>query len=320
MSLAVERLSCEVRQVDDAQLAIELLLADKTINVLILDWDLRGSSQALPTALGEDVLQNVIRRRIDLTVVVVTGALHDPDYQNWRQSLGIPLDEDFFRITEWYPLDLISKRDLESELDVGLPSLTARLQGRGLVEEVRRKMGLAKADSHAAPEGLVTIMFTDMEDFSAMTERLGDRKGREVLRTHNRILREELHRHGGFEQESAGDGFMLVFQSCRQAVSCAISLQNALAAQNAEHPETPIRVRCGLSAGEPLRKDDDGGYYGHTVIEAARISEQARGEQVLVSELVYTMLRPSGDFDFQEVGSFKLKGLTGVYKLYEVVR
>jgi class 3 adenylate cyclase len=163
-------------------------------------------------------------------------------------------------------------------------------------------------------------MFTDMEDFSAMTERLGDRQGREVLRTHNRILREELCRYGGFEQESAGDGFMLVFQSCRQAVSCAISLQNALSTHNAEHPETPIRVRCGLSVGEPLRKDDDGGYYGHTVIEAARISAQARGGQILVSELVYTMLQPSGDFGFQEVGSFDLKGLAGVYKLYEVVK
>ena len=63
----------------------------------------------------------------------------------------------------------------------------------------------------------------------------------------------------------------------------------------------------------------DGGYYGHTVIQAARISAKARGGQVLVSDLVYTMLRHSGDFEFREVGAFELKGLAGLHTVHEVV-
>ena len=86
-AIATERLGCEVRQVDDAQLAIEFLLEYKNINVLILDWDLRGSSRALPTALGEDVLREVICHRPDLTVVIVTGAIRNPAYTDWRKKL-----------------------------------------------------------------------------------------------------------------------------------------------------------------------------------------------------------------------------------------
>jgi class 3 adenylate cyclase len=170
-----------------------------------------------------------------------------------------------------------------------------------------------------APQGLVTMMFTDMQGFTDMTQRLGDRKGLDVLLTHNRILREQLRRNEGHEQDSAGDGFFSVFQSCRQAVACAVSLQRTLATYNAEHPEQPIRVRCGLSVGEPLQKDEDGGYYGRAVIEGARISAKANGGQIFVSELVQAMLRPSGDFEFRDVGAFELKGLPGQHKVYEVI-
>jgi len=163
------------------------------------------------------------------------------------------------------------------------------------------------------------MMFTDMQGFTDMTQRLGDRKGLEVLLTHNRILREHLSKYEGHEQDSAGDGFFSVFQSCRQAVACAVSLQLTLAAYNAEHPEQPIRVRCGLSVGEPLQKDEDGGYYGRAVIEGARISAKANGGQIFVSELVQAMLRPSGDFEFRAVGAFDLKGLPGQHTIYEVV-
>ena len=170
-----------------------------------------------------------------------------------------------------------------------------------------------------APTGLVTMMFTDMQGFTAMTQRLGDRQGREVLLTHNRLLREQVQAHGGYEEDSQGDGFFLVFQSCRQAVNCAISLQHVLRAYNLEHPDIPINVRCGLSVGEPLQKDEHGGYYGHALIQGARISAKANGGQIFVSDLVYAMLLPSGDYAFRDIGEFELKGLADTHTIYEVV-
>jgi class 3 adenylate cyclase len=76
----------------------------------------------------------------------------------------------------------------------------------------------------------VTLLFSDMEGFSAMTERLGDLRAREVIRRHNAIVRRELEANTGYEVELQGDGFLLAFASARKALHCAIAIQRALAA------------------------------------------------------------------------------------------
>ncbi|HEU4760036.1 MAG TPA: adenylate/guanylate cyclase domain-containing protein, partial [Dehalococcoidia bacterium] len=92
---------------------------------------------------------------------------------------------------------------------------------------------------HAAPDGTVTIMFSDIEGSTAMTERLGDKRWMEVLREHNAIVRENVKAHGGFEVKSEGDGFMVAFQSARRALECAIDVQRAFAQRNASFPAHP---------------------------------------------------------------------------------
>ena len=75
--------------------------------------------------------------------------------------------------------------------------------------------------SHAAPDGTVTILFSDIEGSTAMTERLGDLRMQEVLRAHNSIVRQQVTAFGGFEVKSMGDGFMLAFSSARRTLQCA---------------------------------------------------------------------------------------------------
>ncbi|MGH7899136.1 MAG: adenylate/guanylate cyclase domain-containing protein, partial [Candidatus Binatia bacterium] len=89
----------------------------------------------------------------------------------------------------------------------------------------------------AAPDGTVTILFSDVEGFSAMTERLGDERAHELMRQHNRIIREQIQAHGGFEVGAEGDGFMIAFSSARRGLRCAVAIQRAFAVWNAEHPE-----------------------------------------------------------------------------------
>ena len=67
-----------------------------------------------------------------------------------------------------------------------------------------------------------------MEGSTALTERLGDAKAREVLRNHERIVREALRAHGGAEVKAMGDGFMASFSSATRALECAIAMQRAL--------------------------------------------------------------------------------------------
>ncbi|MEE8370359.1 MAG: adenylate/guanylate cyclase domain-containing protein, partial [Dehalococcoidia bacterium] len=113
-----------------------------------------------------------------------------------------------------------------------------------------------------APDGTVTILFTDIEGSSAMTERLGDQRWLEVLRQHNAIVRKRVAVHEGFEVKAEGDGFMLAFGSARKALECAVEIQRAIAEWNTARPSTgsgradEVRVRIGLHTGEALKEAD----------------------------------------------------------------
>jgi class 3 adenylate cyclase len=168
----------------------------------------------------------------------------------------------------------------------------------------------------AAPDGTVTLMFSDMEGFTRMTERLGDLSAREVIRNHNRIVREQLAAHGGYEVELQGDGFLLAFGSARRALHCAIGIQRAMAAHSAAHAEEPLRVRIGLHTGEALREADK--FFGRTVIVAARIAAQAQGGEILASALLRELTQSSGDLRFGADRVIELKGIAEPQRVYEV--
>lgn len=84
--------------------------------------------------------------------------------------------------------------------------------------------------------------------------------------------------------ELQGDGFLLAFQSARQALLCAVAMQRAFARYSEENAEEPIRIRIGIHTGEALRDADK--FFGKTVILAARIDAQAEGGEILVSSLL----------------------------------
>jgi class 3 adenylate cyclase len=172
----------------------------------------------------------------------------------------------------------------------------------------------------AAPEpasrattSLQTILFTDVEGSTALTDRLGDAAAREVLREHERVTREALKAHGGSEVKTMGDGFMASFGSATRALECAVAIQRAFDA-----PETPgdgIRVRCGLNAGEPIAEDDD--LFGTAVIVAARIAAQAHGGEILVSDVVRQLVAGKGLL-FNDRGEHALKGFKDPVRVFAV--
>jgi class 3 adenylate cyclase len=170
---------------------------------------------------------------------------------------------------------------------------------------------------HAAPDGTVTIMFTDIEGSTALTERLGDRRAQEVLRAHNALIREQVAAFGGFEVKSQGDGFMVAFGSARRAVLGALAIQRAMARLRAPDGGDAVRVRIGLHTGEALREADD--FFGRNVIVSARIAGSARGGEILVSSLVKALTESAGDLRFGGRRELRLKGLEGTHAVYEVL-
>jgi putative ABC transport system ATP-binding protein len=164
--------------------------------------------------------------------------------------------------------------------------------------------------------GTVTIMFSDIEGFTAMTERLGDQRAHQVLREHSAILREQIGAHGGFEVKAQGDGFMFAFPSARRALLCAVAIQRAIAAHGAGHADVPIRVRLGLHTGEAIKEGND--FFGRSVIVAARIAAAAQSGEILVSAPFLELADSAAEFTFDRGRDVELKGLSGRHRVFAV--
>ncbi|MCC6382025.1 MAG: adenylate/guanylate cyclase domain-containing protein [Dehalococcoidia bacterium] len=163
-------------------------------------------------------------------------------------------------------------------------------------------------------EQLCTVLFTDVEEHTAMMGRLGDVAGRALLREHERIIRDALRTYRGTEIKTMGDGFLASFGSTFNALQCAAELQRAFHHRNLIAQE-PLRVRVGLNAGEPIIEEDD--IFGMAVIAAARIAGQARGGEILASLVVRELAAGKG-FLFADRGETVLHGFDDPVRIFEL--
>ena len=175
--------------------------------------------------------------------------------------------------------------------------------------------------------GVRTILFTDLVSHTSMMSLLGDRRGREVLREHERITREVLQTHGGTEVKTMGDGFMASFPSPSGAVDCAIDLQRRFDEFNSgvhadldrhgghDTDHGHLDVRVGLNAGEPI--EEGGDLFGATVIMASRIANHAEGGEILASDVVRALCAGKS-FLFADRGENVLRGFEDPVRVYEV--
>jgi class 3 adenylate cyclase/alpha-beta hydrolase superfamily lysophospholipase len=166
-------------------------------------------------------------------------------------------------------------------------------------------------DGSAAP---VSIVFTDVEQNTALLDRIGDDAWRRELREYERLTREQLRANGGTEVKTIGDAFMASFASAAQALSCAVAMQREFAARN-ESAEHPLRVRIGINAGEPIAEGGD--LFGTSVTIASRISTLAAGGEILASNVVRELVAGKG-FLFADRGEHVLRGFEDPVKVYEV--
>ena len=167
-----------------------------------------------------------------------------------------------------------------------------------------------------APSGTYTMLFSDMEGSTALAQRLGDLKARDVMREHHDIVRAQIAAHGGNEVDLQGDGFLIAFGSARDALLCAIGIQRAFRTRNEMSPAVPIRVRIGLHTGEAIREERT--FFGLSVILASRIAAQAQAGQILVSGLVRSLTQTAGDIRFGPEREVPLKGFAEPQKIVEV--
>ena len=141
-----------------------------------------------------------------------------------------------------------------------------------------------KTDGVSIDAGFRAIMFTDLKDSTRMTLLYGDAKALHLMHVHNALIRNSLNSSRGREVKHTGDGIMASFLSVSDAVECAIAIQKAFAAYNQEHGETPLYVRIGLSAGEPI--EEHGDLFGKSVQLAARLCSHAEPGRIVIDQIV----------------------------------
>ena len=164
-------------------------------------------------------------------------------------------------------------------------------------------------------DGDVVVAFSDIEDSTLRNETLGDRGWLKILERHNRLVEKLVADHGGHVIKSQGDGFMIAFADPGQAVLCGMGVQQALH-DDAERWEG-IRVRIGMHVGPSVRRGDD--LFGRNVALAARITGQADGGEILVSDSVREAVDGVLDIDFGTPREAELKGFQGSYNLHPVL-
>jgi class 3 adenylate cyclase len=179
--------------------------------------------------------------------------------------------------------------------------------GRQVYEQVLESVSTKRK----LPDGIVSIVFTDVEGSTALVRDLGEQRARAHLRRHDEIVRELTEAHAGTVVERAGDSFMLVFRTASQAVTFAIELHDRLAAEPWDDRE--VRVRIGIDTGEVITEEK--GYFGSTVVRAARIADLARAGEVLVSDTT-RLIAAGAAAAFVEAGQHDLKGLPGPHALF----
>jgi len=214
--------------------------------------------------------------------------------------------------------DGASSRGLSTERSVGPGSGGGEVSQAPLLSDVIADGPRDAGDElqRVLPEGTITIMFSDIEGFTSITEQLGDRRALDVLREHNDIIRQRIARAGGYEIKAQGDGFMVAFGGASSALHCAVEIQRDFDDRNRGQPDLPVRVRLGLHAGEAIRDGND--FLGGSVILAARIAQQAKGGEILVSSVLKDLCDLNGEFRFENGRDIHLKGLSESRRVYSV--
>lgn len=192
------------------------------------------------------------------------------------------------------PMDVV-QRFLEREVE-RRPSILSEL-GLTAVQVLGSRDENDVGDQRPTAMGVV---FTDLEGFTRYTASVGDEAAHALLQRHARAVGPIVRSRGGQVVKRLGDGFLLTFPEPHAAVLAALEL--------VAHPPPPLRVRAGVHWGEAYEMRDD--VVGHDVNVAARVTEVARGGEVLATVAVRDAAADlAGKVEFGRAGRRKMKGL-----------
>jgi adenylate cyclase len=188
---------------------------------------------------------------------------------------------------------------------------------KGMANTLREDMLLHLAEYSGEEEASdspgrlkLAIAFLDLASFTPLTESMGDAAAAKVVARFSELVREAVNRHCGRVVERIGDAFMLTFSDPREAVLCALEIDER-ATVEAQFPA----IRGGIHFGSVLYRE--GGYVGSNVNVAARVASEAERRQIFVTAEVRRAAGNLPEVEFVPAGRRTLKGLSGDLELFE---
>jgi len=180
---------------------------------------------------------------------------------------------------------------------------------------------------------LVTVLFADVANFTAMSEKLDAEEVHKIMDGCFRNLMEEIHKYEGTINQFTGDGVMALFGAplahedhAQRACYAALAIQNTLADFGEKLKKDrgiDFKMRIGInsgpvvvgSIGDDLRMDYTA--IGDTVNLASRMETSAKPGTVLVSGFTQKLVRDY--FKFESLGKVQVKGKELPQEAYELL-
>jgi class 3 adenylate cyclase len=160
---------------------------------------------------------------------------------------------------------------------------------------------------------LLTILVTDIEGSTEYFDERGDIESRLMVDQHNRVAFPVITRFRGKIIKTTGDGVMASFRVPANAIRAAIGIQQLLAQQRDHNPSTCPHVRIAIHTGQTIVEHKD--LYGDAVNVAVRLTDQGKGDEILVSEKTVAELQQE-EFRLRKNGEFRPRGKTTSLTIY----
>jgi class 3 adenylate cyclase len=154
--------------------------------------------------------------------------------------------------------------------------------------------------------GMHAFLFADLRGYTQFAATRGDRAAAELLDRYRTLVREQVARHAGAEVRTEGDSFYILFTSVSEAVQCALAIATAARQASLDDPALPLNVGIGVHFGETV--DTAEGSVGSAVNMASRLASAAGPNEVLVSDVVRSLLGGSAEIRTVRAGARRLKG------------
>ncbi len=190
------------------------------------------------------------------------------------------------------------------------------MTGQVVTVRARAEIAARESDASSLPRGVVTFLFSDIEDSTGLTRQLGNRYAR-LLAEARSVLKTAVRSCGGQVVDIRADELFAVFKAAPDALGAAMAIQRA-AESHVWTNGALVRIRIGLHTGRPTLTDT--GYVGLAVSTAARVCAAAHGGQIVMSDPTRHAVdasRPHG-VSFRDLGLQQLRGLPEPERLFHV--